>query len=32
VRCGYNTAADFMKDLKQIRAAIHAVFQTVFPP
>jgi glutamine synthetase adenylyltransferase len=32
VRCGYTTAADFMKDLKQIRAAIHAVFQTVFPP
>ena len=31
VRCGYDSAAEFMDDLKQIRAAIHAVFQTVFP-
>jgi glutamate-ammonia-ligase adenylyltransferase len=31
-RCGFNSAAEFMKELKQIRAAIRAVFQTVFPP
>ena len=31
VRCGFNSAAEFMNELKQIRAAIRAVFQTVFP-
>ena len=32
VRCGFDSAAEFMKELKQIRAAIRAVYQTVFPP
>ena len=32
VRCGYGSAAEFMNDVKQIRAAIRAVFQMVFPP
>ena len=32
VRCGFNSAAEFMNELKQIRAAIRAVFQIVFPP
>ena len=31
VRCGFDSAAEFMNELKQIRAAIRAVFQTVFP-
>ncbi len=30
VRCGFDNAAEFMNELKQIRAAIRAVFQTVF--
>jgi glutamate-ammonia-ligase adenylyltransferase len=32
VRCGFDSAADFMNEVKQIRASIRAVFQTVFPP
>ena len=32
VRCGFDTAAEFMEELKRIRAAIRAVYQTVFPP
>jgi glutamate-ammonia-ligase adenylyltransferase len=32
VRCGFDSAADFMIEVKQIRASIRAVFQTVFPP
>jgi glutamine synthetase adenylyltransferase len=31
-RCGFGSAAEFMKEVKQIRADIHAVYQTVFPP
>jgi glutamine synthetase adenylyltransferase len=32
VRCGFDSAADFMNEVKQIRASIRAVFQTVFQP
>ena len=32
VRCGFDSAAEFMQRLKPIRAAIRAVYQTVFPP
>jgi len=32
VRCGFDNAAEFMNELKQIRAAIREVYQTVFPP
>jgi glutamate-ammonia-ligase adenylyltransferase len=30
VRCGYESAGDFMRDVKQIRAEIRAVYETVF--
>jgi glutamate-ammonia-ligase adenylyltransferase len=32
VRCGFDSAADFMNEVRQIRASIRAVFQTVFQP
>ena len=31
VRCGFNSAPEFMAEVKQIRAAIRAVYQTVLP-
>jgi glutamine synthetase adenylyltransferase len=30
VRCGFESAAEFIREVKQIRAAIRAVFETVF--
>jgi len=31
VRCGYESAGEFMRDVKQIRAGIRAVYETMFP-
>jgi glutamate-ammonia-ligase adenylyltransferase len=31
VRCGYDSAGEFMRDVKQIRADIRAVYETVLP-
>ncbi|MGD1084890.1 MAG: hypothetical protein ABSA47_09100 [Verrucomicrobiota bacterium] len=32
VRCGFDSAQEFLAELRQIRAAIRAVYQTVFSP